>query len=144
MREIAVRLLHPEAQLPVRQLPGDAGADLVLIEHLTLRPGARGIGRTGLAVELAPGTMGLVVPRSGLALRSGVTVLNAPGLIDEGYRGEVGVLLVNLGESAVELLPGDRVAQLVVVPYADVAYVARTELTQTDRGAGGFGHTGHR
>ncbi|MGC9154672.1 MAG: dUTP diphosphatase [Ferrimicrobium sp.] len=144
VREIAVRLLHPGAQLPVRQLAGDAGADLVLIEHLTLCPGSRGIGHTGLAVELAPGTMGLVVPRSGLALRSGVTVLNAPGLIDEGYRGEVGVLLVNFGENTVELVPGDRVAQLVVVPYVDVEYVARTQLTETERGAGGFGHTGHR
>ncbi|WP_298208244.1 dUTP diphosphatase [Ferrimicrobium sp.] len=143
MTEIAVQVLHPEAQIPASQLPGDAGADLALVESLTLRPGARGLGRTGLAVELPSGTMGLVMPRSGLALRLGVTVLNAPGLIDAGYRGEIRVLLINFGESTVELLPGDRVAQLVVVPYVGVDYLVRDALSETERGVGGFGHTGH-
>ncbi len=144
MTEVAVKLVHPKAQLPVRQLPGDAGADLTLVEPLTLLPGSRGLARTGVALELPPGTMGLVMPRSGLALSHGLTVLNAPGLIDAGYRGEVKVLLVNLGDETVDLAPGVRIAQLVVASYLGVDYLVRDELTETLRGTGGFGHTGHR
>jgi dUTP pyrophosphatase len=88
--------------------------------------------------------MGLVMPRSGLALNHGITVLNAPGLIDAGYRGEVRVLLVNLGGETVDLDPGVRIAQLVVASYLGVDYLVRDELTETLRGTGGFGHTGHR
>lgn len=144
MTDIGVKLLHPQAQVPVRKLDGDAGADLTLVTPLVLLPGCRGLACTGIAIELPAGSMGLVMPRSGLALSSGVTVLNAPGLIDAGYRGEIKVLLVNLGDETVELTPGTRVAQLVVSHYLEADFMVRDELTDTLRGDGGFGHTGQR
>jgi dUTP pyrophosphatase len=139
---LRVRRLHPRAVLPRAQRDGDAGLDLVLVEELTLAPGARGIGRTGLAVELAPGTCGLVLPRSGRALRQGLTLANAPGLIDAGYRGELLVALINLGEEAVALEIGARVAQLVVLRLEPVELEEVEELSESSRGHGGFGHTG--
>ncbi len=142
--EIGIKLLHPLAQVPRRQRPGDAGVDLTLVEPLSLEPGSRGIGSTGLALELGPQTMGLVMPRSGLALHYGVTVLNAPGLIDAGYRGEIKIILVNLGEGRVDFAVGDRVAQLVVASFVEADFVARAQLGATERGTGGFGHTGYR
>jgi dUTP pyrophosphatase len=140
---LAVRRLRPDARLPGRAHPGDAGLDLSAVEPLELAPGARGAASTGLAVAIPPGHAGLVVPRSGLARRHGVTVANAPGLIDAGYRGELQVLLVNLGAEPYRIEPGDRVAQLVVVPVslADAAEVE--DLPASDgRGAGGFGSSG--
>ena len=113
-----MRRLRPDAVLPARAHPGDAGLDLVAAEACDLAPGARAAVRTGIAVAIPPGHAGLVVPRSGLARRHGVTVANAPGLIDAGYRGEVLVLLVNLGDAAHRVEAGDRVAQLVVTPVA--------------------------
>ena len=141
---LRVRRLDSRAALPARAHPGDAGLDLRALEPVTLAPGARARVPTGLAVELAPGTAGLVLPRSGLAARHGVTVVNAPGLIDAGYRGEVSVLLLNTDrEQPFTAAAGDRIAQLVVVALPAVEVVEHDrELTATARGAGGFGSTG--
>jgi dUTP pyrophosphatase len=123
---------------------GAAGMDLASAADgpLTLDPGARVGVPTGLALELAPGFEGQVRPRSGLALRHGVTVVNAPGTIDADYRGELVVLLVNLGSSPHTIAPGDRIAQLVVAPVTRAEVVEVSELSDTQRGGGGFGHTG--
>jgi len=142
MSQLRVRLLDPRAALPRAQREGDAGLDLVLIEEMELAPGARAVGRTGLAVELAPGTCGLVLPRSGRALRQGITLANSPGLIDAGYRGELLVALINLGTDAVVLEVGARVAQLVVLRLEPVELEQIDELSESTRGHGGFGHTG--
>jgi dUTP diphosphatase len=141
--ELPVRRLDPRAVIPARAHPGDAGLDLVAIEARELEPGGRAAVPTGLAVAIPAGHAGLVVPRSGLARRHGVTVANAPGLIDAGYRGELLVLLVNLGTQTHRIAPGDRVAQLVVVPVALPAPVEVDALPDSDgRGEGGFGSTG--
>ena len=142
--ELAIRRLRPDAQVPRRAHPSDAGLDLAAVEPLELAPGERGAVPTGLAVAIPAGHAGLVVPRSGLARRHGVTVTNAPGLIDAGYRGELQVLLVNLGAEPYRIEAGDRVAQLVVVPVALPAPVEVDELPEAGdgRGAGGFGSSG--
>jgi len=138
-----VRRLRPDARIPARAHPGDAGLDLAAAEGYVIPPGGRAAVPTGLAVAIPPGHAGLVVPRSGLAIRHGVTVANAPGLIDAGYRGELRVLLVNLGDAPHRVSPGDRVAQLVVVPVATVPAAEVAELPSSDgRDAGGFGSTG--
>jgi dUTP pyrophosphatase len=139
---LRVRRLDPRAVLPARAHAGDAGLDLRALEPVTLAPGERARVRTGLAVALPPGHAGLVLPRSGLADRHGVTVVNAPGLIDEGYRGEVQVLLLNTDRLASFTAgAGDRIAQLVVVALPAVE-VVEGELDATARGAGGFGSSG--
>jgi dUTP pyrophosphatase len=140
--ELQVRRLDPGASLPTYAHEGDAGLDLATIEALELAPGARAAAPTGLAVAIPTGWVGLVHPRSGLARRHGLTVANAPGTIDAGYRGEVQVLLINLGAETVSLAPGERVAQLLLqrVGHAEVREV--DELTDTTRGEGGFGSTG--
>jgi dUTP pyrophosphatase len=141
--DLPVRRLHPGAVVPVRAHPGDAGLDLVAIGEHDLPPGGRAAVPTGLAVAIPDGFAGLVVPRSGLARRHGVTVANAPGLIDAGYRGELIVLLVNLGAGDHRVAPGDRVAQLVVVPVSLAVAREVEELPASDgRGDGGFGSTG--
>lgn len=134
--------LDPRAVLPSAQRDGDAGLDLALLESVVLSPGGRVLGRTGLAIELEQGTCGLVLPRSGLAIHDGVTLANAPGLIDAGYRGEVQVALLNLGSARVELPAGARVAQLLIVRFEPVEVTEVAELTPSHRGEGGFGHTG--
>ena len=139
---IRFQKLNPQASVPLQAHPGDAGMDLQACEHVVLAPGARGLVRTGLAVEIPAGLEGQVRPRSGLALRHGVTVLNAPGTIDAGYRGEVGVILVNLGEEPFVVEPGMRIAQLVFAAVARVAVTVTESLTASERGAGGFGSTG--
>jgi dUTP pyrophosphatase len=140
---LPVRRLRPEGRLPVRAHPGDAGLDLVAAEAAELPPGGRAAVPTGLAVAIPDGHAGLVVPRSGLARRHGVTVANAPGLIDAGYRGELMVLLVNLGDAPHRVDAGDRIAQLVIVPVALAVPVETAELPASDgRGEGGFGSTG--
>ena len=141
--EILVRRLDAGVPLPARAHPGDAGLDLYASEDVTLKPGARASVGTGIAIAIPFGYAGFVVPRSGLAAKHGVGIVNAPGLIDSGYRGEVRVLLVNLDQNdAVELHRGERIAQLVVqhVDEATVREVA--ELPQSARGEGGFGSTG--
>lgn len=139
---LAIRRIDPAAQLPTYAHPGDAGMDVRSIETVTLRPGGRALVRTGLVFQLPPDAEAQVRPRSGLALRHGVTVLNAPGTIDAGYRGEVGVILVNLGAEPFTVEKGMKVAQVVVasVVRAEVVEVAETDATE--RGADGFGSTG--
>jgi dUTP pyrophosphatase len=132
----------PELALPAYAREGDAGLDLLAAAPVTLAPGARQIVPTGLRVAIPEGFAGLVLPRSGLALRTGVTVLNAPGLIDSGYRGEVGVLLVNHGSEPVTVRRGERIAQLVIQPVARAVLVEVRGLEASQRGAGGFGSTG--
>ena len=140
---LPVRILRPGGRLPVRAHPGDAGLDLIAAEHVSILAGGRQAVPTAIAVAIPPGYAGLVVPRSGLARRHGVTVANAPGLIDAGYRGELLVLLVNLGDAVHRVEPGDRIAQLVVVPVGLPEAVAVEELPASDgRGEGGFGSTG--
>lgn len=140
---LRVRRLHPAARLPERAHDDDAGYDLRAVEAATLAPGERAKVPTGLALELPPGHAGWVVPRSGLAANHGIALVNAPGLIDPGYRGEVAVLLLNTDrDRAFTVAPGDRVAQLVLVAIAAPAVVEVQETTPTGRGAGGFGSSG--
>lgn len=140
--EVAVRRLRPDAVLPSYAHPGDAGLDLTAVEGVTLAPGERAAVPTGLAVAIPGGWVGLVHPRSGLARRHGLTVANAPGTIDAGYRGEVQVLLINLGAETVHLAAGERVAQLLVQPVGRARVVEVEDLGDTSRGDGGFGSTG--
>jgi dUTP pyrophosphatase len=132
----------PAVALPVYAREGDAGLDVAAAATVTLEPGGRELVPTGLRVAIPAGYAGLVMPRSGLALRSGVTVLNAPGLIDSGYRGEIGVLLVNHGARTVVIQRGERIAQLVIQPVARAQLVEVRELPESRRGEGGFGSTG--
>ncbi len=140
--ELAVQRLDPEMPLPAYAHVGDAGLDLAAAREVILAPGERAAVPTGLALAIPVGWVGLVHPRSGLARRHGLTVTNAPGTIDAGYRGEVEVLLVNLGQEPVTVQRGDRIAQLLLqrVGRADIVEVERLE--DTTRGAGGFGSTG--
>jgi dUTP pyrophosphatase len=142
--EIRVLQLDPELAIPTRARPGDAAFDLLARCDAVLEPaGGRALVPTGLALELAAGRAGLILPRSGLALRHGVTCLNAPGLIDPGYRGEVGVILVNTDRSErYEVHRGDRIAQLLVVTVEMATLVSSAALATSERGEGGFGHTG--
>lgn len=139
---LAIRRIDPAAQLPTYAHPGDAGMDVRSIETVTLRPGTRACVRTGLVFQLPPDTEAQVRPRSGLALKHGVTVLNAPGTIDAGYRGEVGVVLVNLGEAPFTVEKGMKIAQVVVAPVVQADVVEVNETNATVRGADGFGSTG--
>jgi dUTP pyrophosphatase len=134
--------LDPSIELPSYAREGDAGLDLRAAHDATLEPGGRGLLGTGLAVAIPPGYAGLVLPRSGLALNQGVTVLNAPGLVDAGYRGELKVLLVNHGDKPVLVRRGDRIAQLVIQPVERAELIEVNELPTSRRGAGGFGSTG--
>ncbi len=141
--ELAFRRLHPAAQLPRAQHEGDAGLDLRSTTDVVVEPGERAMVPTGLAVAIPAGHAGLVFPRSGLASRHGLTLSNAPGLIDAGYRGEIICAVVNLDRSkAVTISSGDRVAQLLVVVVPVVAPGWTDELPDSDRGDGGFGSTG--
>ena len=131
------------AILPTRAYPGDAGLDLYALEPARLEPGERASIRTGIAVEIPPGQAGLVLPRSGLAASAGIALVNAPGLIDSGYRGEVRVLLLNSDRAATFTLDaGDRIAQLVLVGIQTPAPVEVPALEISERGAGGFGSSG--
>jgi dUTP pyrophosphatase len=141
--ELPVRLLDPAATLPTRAHPGDAGLDLYASEPARLEPGARASVGTGISVEIPDGHAGLVLPRSGLAARHGIALVNAPGLIDAGYRGEVRVLLLNTDRSEpFEIAPGDRIAQLLITPFAELVPTRARELSATSRGDGGFGSSG--
>lgn len=140
---VVVRLLHPRATLPRYSTDGDAGADLTSVADVVLAPGERALVPTGLALALAPGTVGLVHPRSGLAARHGVTVVNAPGTVDSGYRGEVLVNLVNLDTAEpFTVRVGDRIAQLVVQHYVHADFRAADSLPGSARGETGHGSTG--
>ena len=141
--ELACRRLSDDATLPSRAHDGDAGLDLYAAEAATLGAGARASVGTGIAVEIPEGHAGLVLPRSGLAARHGITLVNAPGLIDAGYRGELRILLLNTDAAEpFEIAPGDRIAQLVITPFADASPVETAQLSLTERGNGGFGSSG--
>ncbi len=144
MVEVMVQRLDPGVDLPRYAHPGDAGADLVARESVTLAPrGGRAVVPTGVAVAIPEGHAGFVLPRSGLALRHGVTCLNTPGLIDAGYRDELKVLLVNTDPaSPYDVERGDRIAQLVIVAVEQVSVTVVDELPESERGKGGFGHSG--
>lgn len=143
MTELAFQRLHPDAALPERAHPGDAGFDLRSIEDVEVGPGERAMIGTGVAVAIPDGHAGLVLPRSGLASKHGLTLANAPGLIDSGYRGEVRCSVVNLDpHQSVKIVRGDRIAQLVVVEVAEVRPGWVDELPPSSRGESGFGSTG--
>lgn len=134
--------LTPNAVLPTRANADEASIVLAAAEYAFIEPGAHALVGTGLAIALPPWTVGLVCPRSGLAARHGVTVLNAPGIVDAGYRGEWKVILVNHGTETFNIAPGDRIAQVVITPYLAPTIELVDSLEDTDRGAGGFGSTG--
>jgi dUTP pyrophosphatase len=143
MIQVPVRRLDPDLPLPSYAHAGDAGADLTTAVDVTLAPGERATVPTGVALALPDGYAGFVHPRSGLAARCGVSIVNAPGTIDAGYRGEIKVVLVNLDpREPVALHRGDRIAQLVVQPVETVGFVEVETLDTTDRGTGGYGSTG--
>jgi dUTP pyrophosphatase len=138
--EVAVRRLRPDAVLPASAYEEDAGLDLAACEEVTLGPGERAVVPTGIAIEIPPGYAGFVQPRSGLAARHGIGVVNSPGLIDSGYRGEVQVVLVNTDrETSFTVEPGMRIAQLVVLPVPAVRVVEVEALAASERGTRGFG-----
>lgn len=144
MLQIPVLRIDPELPLPEYAKPGDAGVDLRAAHELVLEPGGgRGLVATGLAVAIPRGYAGFIQPRSGLAMKHGVTCLNTPGLIDADYRGELKVLLINTDRSEpFEITRGERIAQLVIQAVAHVTFVEVDQLDETERGEGGFGHTG--
>jgi dUTP diphosphatase len=137
--DVAIRRLRPDAHIPEPAYDGDAGLDLAACDHIALGAGERAVVSTGLAVEIPEGYAGFVQPRSGLAARHGIGIVNSPGLIDSGYRGEIHIVLLNTGTTTFSVEPGMRIAQLVVVPVAAVRLVEVDELAASDRGARGFG-----
>ncbi len=139
---LAFKRIHPDAVLPAYAHPSDAGMDLRSVADLVIAPGKRALVPTGLVMLLPPGYEAQVRPRSGLALKHGVTVLNTPGTIDSGYRGEVGVILANFGEVDFAVKKGDKIAQVVIAPVTQPEVVETDVVDATDRGAGGFGSTG--
>ncbi len=142
MMQLKVKRLRPAAILPSYARAGDAGLDLFAVTAVSIAPGASALVPTGVAIELPPGTEGQVRPRSGLALKHAITVLNTPGTVDEGYRGEVGVILINHGRTVFAVEAGMKIAQLVVSPRIQVDVQEAAELSDTQRGSGGFGSTG--
>lgn len=145
MTELRIKRLHGDAVMPGCAYDGDAGLDLAAAEHVVLEPGARAAVGTGLSLEIPAGHAGLVLPRSGLAARHGISVVNAPGLIDAGYRGEVRVLLLNTDrQHRFTVEPGMRIAQLVVVALPQLDIVEVDELAASERGGAGFGSSGVR
>jgi dUTP pyrophosphatase len=145
MTDLLIQQLDPELPLPRFAKPGDAGADLYARIDLILAPGERALMPTGIAIALPPGFAAFIHPRSGLAIRDGLSMVNAPGTIDASYRGEVQVILVNMDtKNSISIKRGDRVAQLVVQRVENVQIVPVDALPGTERGAGGFGSTGKK
>jgi dUTP pyrophosphatase len=144
MIEVKVKKLHPLAVIPVYMTEHAAGMDLctVVDAPVVLNPGERTLLPTGLAMEIPPGYEGQVRPRSGLALKQGIALVNSPGTIDADYRGEIGVIIINHGSEPVEFLPGDRIAQMIIAPVTRANLVEVEELNDSTRSSGGFGHTG--
>ncbi len=139
---LRITRIHSAAQLPAYAHPGDAGMDVCACERVVLAPMSRALIPTGLQMELPAGTEAQIRPRSGNAFKHGITVLNSPGTIDEGYRGELKVLLINLSDTDFIVEPGMRIAQMVVAPVLRVAVEESATLNATARGEGGFGSTG--
>lgn len=145
MIDVPVTRLRDDAVLPTRAYPGDAGLDLVACERHELRPGERALVGTGIAVAIPGGHAGLVTPRSGLAAKNGITIVNTPGLVDSGYRGELRVIMHNTDlHETVVIEPGMRIAQLVVVALPDAVLREVDELPESERGASGFGSSDTR
>jgi dUTP pyrophosphatase len=140
--KLLVKRLSASATLPAYAHPGDAGLDLFASVALSIAPGEAKLVGTGISIELPANTEAQVRPRSGLALKHGITVLNTPGTIDHGYRGEVGVILINHGEARFDVKPGMKIAQMVIAPCLHVSVEEAGELSGTSRGQGGFGSTG--
>ena len=140
--KVLFKKIDPEAKLPSYAHPGDAGMDVCSVEDAVIPPGGRRLVKTGLVMVLPPDAEAQVRPRSGLALKHGVTVLNTPGTIDSGYRGEVGVILANFGAEPYRVEKGARIAQIVVAPVVQAEIAETDDAGDTERGAGGFGSTG--
>ena len=141
--ELPVKKLAPNAVIPKNAYAGDAGIDLSSTEDVVLKPFERKLVPTGIAIGLPKGYAGFVTPRSGSAIKQGLSIVNAPGLIDSGYRGELKVILINLDpHEAIEIKAGDRIAQLVVIKVEQLQLVEKAELDETERGTGGFGSSG--
>jgi len=142
MYTIRFERIHPQAVLPRYAHPGDAGMDLTAVETVVLQPGESALIKTGLKMELPENTEAQVRPRSGLALKNAVTVLNTPGTVDQGYRGEIGVILINHGKTAFTVEPGMRIAQMVIAPVVRGVITEGPVSEDSLRGEGGFGSTG--
>ena len=142
MEVLKIKKLSEDAIIPFYAHPGDAGLDLFSVEEVTIEPGKRKLVATGISIELPKNTEAQVRPRSGLALKYGVTVLNSPGTIDEGYRGEIGIILINFSKEEFKIEKGMKIAQMVIKPILDLEVEEVYELTETSRGQGGFGSSG--
>ena len=140
--EVKIKRIHDDALLPMQANPGDAGMDLYSIEQLMIPSGEAKLIRTGLQIELPKGTEAQIRPRSGLALKHSVTVLNSPGTIDEGYRGEIGVIIINHGKETFVVEKSMRIAQMVIQTVPVVQLTEVNELSQSERGTSGFGSSG--
>ena len=140
--KIPVQRLDSELPLPQPAHQGDAGVDLRATETVTLEPGERRLIPTGIALAVPEGHVGMVTPRSGLAIRHGISMVNAPGIVDSGYRGELQVIVINHGAEAVTLERGERIAQLVIVPFVTPVFEPVDVLPDSERGTGGFGSSG--
>lgn len=134
--------LHEAAIIPHYAHPGDAGLDLFSVDELEILPGETKLVKTGIAIALPPNTEAQIRPRSGLALKNSLTVLNSPGTIDSGYRGEIGIILINHGKKAFQVLPEMKIAQMVIAPVVRAKITVVSELDDTSRGSSGFGSTG--
>lgn len=141
-RRIGIKQLHVDARQPAYKTTGAAGMDLCACEALVIGPGERAVIKTGIALAIPEGMVGLVCPRSGLALNHGITVLNSPGVIDSDYRGELMVILMNHGSAGFNISIGDRIAQLLITPVMRAVLHDGDDLSETERGSGGFGSTG--
>ncbi|WP_072909270.1 dUTP diphosphatase [Malonomonas rubra] len=143
---VEFKKLHPDAQVPRYMTELAAGLDIQALPEnmIELAPGERCLVPTGLAVAIPPGFEIQVRPRSGLAIKHGIALVNSPGTIDADYRGEIGIILINHGQDIFTINRGDRIAQLVIAPVCQAELVNVAELSETERGAGGFGHTGHK
>ena len=142
MQELLIKKLHNEAKIPEKAHKTDAGFDLFSVEETVISPGEYKLIKTGISIQLPPGTEAQIRPRSGMALKFGITVLNSPGTIDEEYRGEIGVILINHGKSDFHVEKQMKIAQMVVAPVMQVGIKEIAVLTETVRGEGGFGSTG--
>ena len=140
--KLSFKRIHPDAVLPSYAHEGDAGMDVRSVQALTIQPGRRALVKTGLVAEIPSGYEIQVRPRSGLAFKHGVTVLNSPGTVDSGYRGEIGVILANFGDEPFPVPVGDRIAQLVVSPVTQAEISETSDVSSSERGEGVFGSTG--
>jgi dUTP pyrophosphatase len=142
VQNLRIQRIHPNAKLPEYAHPGDAGLDLFSVEETVIQPGESKLIGTGIVIELPENTEAQIRPRSGLALKNQITVLNSPGTIDYGYRGQVGVILINHGTKPFTVESGMKIAQMVIAPVMSVNVIDSKDLTETKRGEGGFGSTG--